>query len=224
MDMRSGIQQSLHPSRSLRLVLISDTHELHRELSVPDSDILIHAGDFTMFSRSMSAVADFNAWLGELPCSWKVLVPGNHESFLEADPSKRSMLSNATVLINEGIEIEGLRIWGSPVTPLSGGAFGLSSAEDRRRLYAQIGKTDVLVTHGPAFGILDSPPAAEFHSGCPELLGAVKRVRPKLHIFGHVHGAYGIFQTDHTTFANAALLGVDGGLDRSPIVLQMRAT
>lgn len=225
MDMRSGSKQSIQPIRSLRLILTSDTHEWHRGLLVPDGEILIHAGDFTMFSRSMTAVADFNAWLGELPHPRKILVPGNHEFFLEADPSKRSMLSNATVLINEGIEIEGLRIWGSPVTPLYGGAFGLSLAEDRRRLYAQLpGNIDVLVTHGPPFGILDSPPAAEFHSGCPELLKAVKRVRPKLHVFGHVHGAYGIFQTDHTTFANAALLGVDGGLDRSPIVLQMRAT
>jgi predicted phosphohydrolase len=225
MDMRSGSKQSIQPIRSVRLVLISDTHELHRELSVPDGDILIHAGDFTMCSRSMTAVGDFNAWLGELPHPRKILVPGNHEFFLEADPSKRSMLSNATVLINEETEIEGLRIWGSPVTPLYGGAFGLSSADDRRQLYAQIpGNIHVLVTHGAPLGTLDSPPGAGFHNGCLELMEAVVRVQPKLHVFGHVHGAYGIFQADHTTFANAALLGVDGGLDRSPIVLQMRAT
>src|ERR1700733_13858503 len=102
MDMRSGSKQSIQPIRSLRLVLISDTHELHRELSVPDGDILMHAGDFTMFSRSMTSVGDFNAWLGELPHPRKILVPGNHEFFLERDPPKRSMLSDATVLINEG--------------------------------------------------------------------------------------------------------------------------
>jgi Icc-related predicted phosphoesterase len=184
---------------------------------------LLNAGDFTMFSRSMMAVADFNAWLGELPHRHKIVVPGNHEFFLEADPTKRSMLSNATVLINEGIEIEGLRIWGSPVTPLHGGAFGMSSTDDRRRLYAQIPEdTDVLVTHGPPLGMLDSPPGGEFHGGCRELLEAVVRVKPKLHVFGHVHGAHGILQTETTTFVNAALLGADGGLDWSPIVLQMK--
>src|ERR1700758_4971159 len=118
---------------SLTLVLLSDTHELHQEVDVPDGDILIHAGDFTMLSRSLAAVEDFNNWLGELPHPHKIVVPGNHEFFLEADLSRRSLLSNATaVLINEAIDIEGLRFWGSPVTPLANAAFGMTSAEDRR--------------------------------------------------------------------------------------------
>lgn len=93
-----------------RIVLLSDTHDLHREADVPDGDILIHAGDFTMFSKSTTAIADFNTWLGELQHRVKLVVPGNHEFFLEADPSKLSLLSNVTVLINEGVEIDGLRI------------------------------------------------------------------------------------------------------------------
>jgi len=207
----------------VRLVLLSDTHELHRELEVPNGDILIHAGDFTMFSKSFRAIEDFNNWLGELPHPHKIVVPGNHEFFLEADPSRRSLLSNAMVLVNEAIEIEGLRIWGSPVTPLYGGAFGMISAEDRSKLYAQIPEdTDVLVTHGPPYRILDSGPDSGFHSGCRELFDAVMRVRPKLHIFGHVHVARGIFQTHETTFVNAALLGMHGDLDKAPIVIQMR--
>jgi Icc-related predicted phosphoesterase len=206
----------------LRLVLLSDTHELHREVEVPDGDILIHVGDFTMFSQSMSAITDFNTWLGEVPHRYKFIVPGNHEYFLEADPSKRSMLTNAVVLINEAAEIEGLRIWGSPVTTLFSGAFGLSSPEDRKRLYTQIpADTDILITHGPPYGILDSASHSGLHSGCRELLDAVMRVRPKLHVFGHVHGAHGIFQTSQTTFVNATLLGTDGDLDQRPVSLRM---
>jgi Icc-related predicted phosphoesterase len=170
--------------RTLRLVLLSDTHQLHREVDVPDGDIFIHAGDFTMFSQSMEAVVDFNDWLGELPHRHKIVVPGNHEFFLEADPSERFMLDNAIVLINEGMEIDGLRIWGSPVTPMYGGAFGLSSAKDRKRLYGQIPQEiDVLVSHGPPFGILDTAPISGLHEGCHELLDAVLRVRPYLHVF-----------------------------------------
>jgi Icc-related predicted phosphoesterase len=214
--------QTSRSNATLRLVLLSDTHELHREVEVPDGDILIHAGDFTMFSKSMSAIADFNIWLGELPHRHKILTYGNHEFFVETDQSRRSMLTNALVLCNEGVEIEGLRIWGSPVTPLYGGAFGLSSAEDRKRLYARIPEdTDILVTHGPPFGILDSAPHSGLHSGCRELLDAVMRVRPKLHVFGHVHGAHGILQTNQTTFVNAALLGADGDLDQRPVSLRM---
>jgi predicted phosphohydrolase len=80
---------------------MSDTHELHRELDVPDADILIHCGNFTMFSRSIKAVGDFNQWLGELPHRHKIVVPGNHELFLEADPKKRSLLTNAIILVTK---------------------------------------------------------------------------------------------------------------------------
>jgi predicted phosphohydrolase len=210
-------------SASLRLVLLSDTHQLHREVEVPDGDILIHACDFTMFCQSMKAIIDFNEWLGELPHRFKACVPGNHEFFLEGDPSRCSLVDNATVLINAGVDIDGLRVWGSPVTPLyGGGAFGLSSAEDRRRLYAQILEdTDILVSHGPPYGVLDSDANSGLHSGCRELFDAVIRVRSKLHVFGHVHGAYGIFRTEHTTFVNAALLGIHGGLDKAPLVFRM---
>jgi predicted phosphohydrolase len=206
----------------LTIVCISDTHELHRELDVPDGDILIHAGDFTMFSKRAAAILDFNDWLGKLPHRWKILIPGNHEFFLESDLSRRRLISNATVLINEGIEIAGLKIWGSPVTPLYGGAFGLSSPTDRVRLYAKIPDgLDILVTHGPPSGILDRSPGALHHAGCPQLLEAVTRLKPKLHVFGHVHGAHGMLSTEDTLFVNSALLGPDGDLSASPIVLRM---
>jgi hypothetical protein len=139
---------------ALRLVLLSDTHQLHREVEVPNGDIFIHAGDFTMFSESLEAVADFNDWLGELPHRYKIVVPGNHEFFLEADPSDRFMLDKAIVLINEGTEIEGLRIWGSPVTPLYGGAFGLSSPK---------GSQKAVCSDSPGHRCSDQPWAALRH-------------------------------------------------------------
>jgi Icc-related predicted phosphoesterase len=217
--------QTKRRSTALSLVLLSDSHELHREIDVPCGDILIHAGDFTMFGRSLSAIEDFNAWLGEMPHRIKIVVPGNHEYFLEADQSRRLLISNAIVLINEGVEVEGLRIWGSPATPLYGGAFGLSSSEEQRRLYAHMpATTNVLITHGPPHGILDVAPGSRIHSGSAELLEAVQRIRPRLHVFGHVHGAYGIFETEHTTFVNAALAGPLGDLAQVPIVLKMTAT
>lgn len=208
--------------KALTIVCISDTHELHRELDLPDGDILIHAGDFTMFSKSTAAILDFNEWLGELPHRFKVVVPGNHEFFLEADPSKRELISNAIMLINERVEIMGLSIWGSPTTSLYGGAFGLSSAVDRTKLYAQIpNEVDILVTHGPPYGILDHTPGALHQAGCPQLLEAVNRLKPKLHVFGHIHGSHGMFSNDATLFVNAALLGPDGDLNALAIVLRL---
>jgi Icc-related predicted phosphoesterase len=98
----------------------------------------------------------------------------------------------------------------------------MSSAECRRRLYAQIPKdTDVVVTHGPPYRILDASAESGEHSGCRELFDAVMRVQPRLHVFGHVHGGYGIFQAEHTTFVNAALLGMHGDLNKAPVALKM---
>jgi Icc-related predicted phosphoesterase len=204
------------------IVCISDTHELHREVNVPNGDILIHAGDFTMFSKSAAAIRDFNDWLGELPHQHKIVIPGNHEFFLEVDPSKVNLISNATVLIDEGTEIMGLKIWGSPTTPLYGGAFGRSSPVDRARLYAAIpDDVNILVTHGPPYGILDAAPGSTYHAGCAELLAVVTRLRPRLHVFGHVHGAHGMTSIGETLFVNAALLGLEGGLDKGPISLRI---
>jgi Icc-related predicted phosphoesterase len=206
----------------VEIVCISDTHELHRDLDVPRGDILIHAGDFTMFSKSAAAILDFNDWLGELPHLWKIVIPGNHEFFLESDPDKRKLISNATILINESVEIMDLKIWGSPTTPLYGGAFGLTSAADRAKLYAKTpSDVDILITHGPPYGILDRSPGMPNHSGCHPLLAAVTRLKPKLHIFGHVHGSHGTVSTEETLFVNAALLGLDGDLNESAIVLRM---
>lgn len=210
---------------SITIVCIADTHELHRELEMPFGDILIHAGDFTLFSKSAAAIEDFNEWLGGLTYRRVIVIPGNHEFFLEADASRRRMLSNATVLINEGIEILGLKIWGSPVTPLYGGAFGRRSEADRAKLYAQIpDHVDILVTYGPPYGILDRTDQSAQPAGCRELLKRVGQIKPRLHVFGHIHGAYGMQSTDDTLFVNAALLGPDGDLHKPPAVLRIPRT
>lgn len=204
----------------LRGVCISDTHEFHRELIVPDGDLLIHAGDFTFFSKQPSMLRDFDNWLGALPHRYKIVVPGNHDYFLEEERN-RAAIMNATLLVDEGIEIEGIRIWGSPVTPLYGAAFGLSSAEDRRRHWAKIPTgTDILITHGPPKGILDREAPEEPAAGCPELALAVERVRPRFHIFGHIHNGRGIHRTPATVFINASVYR-DGGIEYPPILIEI---
>ncbi len=207
------------------LVLFGDTHELHREVEMPEGDILICVGDFTMFSKSLSAIEDFNEWLGELPHRHKIVVPGNHEFFLESNPERRSLLDNANVLIDEGIEIEGLNVYGSPMTPLFDTAFGKASPKDRERHWSKVPDgTHVLVTHGPPLGILDLPPGQTERMGDPELRNRVRELPSlRLHAFGHVHGAYGAVEQDGVTFANVALMGHLGDLVQGPTVLRMRS-
>ena len=197
----------------MRIVLVSDTHGLHRQLEVPSGDLLIHAGDFTFFSRPPSIVSDFNGWLGSLPHRHKLVIPGNHEFALE-EPRNQGAIANAILLVDSGVEVEGIRIWGSPVTPLYGGAFGMSRAADRKRPWARIPE---------GLGILDHGPRSERHEGCPELREAVLQARPRVHVFGHIHAGYGTLRAPDTLFVNASLLGEDGSLSRKPIVIDLQA-
>ena len=98
------------------------------------------------------------------------------------------------------------------------------SIEERSALYATIPNgIDILVTHGPPYGILDREPGSNHRQGCPVLLEAVKRVRPRLHVFGHVHAGYGTGQGKFTAYVNAALLGWAGDLENPPIVLDINS-
>lgn len=167
--------------------------------------------------------SDFNDWLGELPHRYKVVVPGNHDLLLEESRNRR-LISNATLLVNSGMEIEGLRIWGSPVN-LDGTAFRMSDPEDRKCHWARMPKEiDILITHGPPLGILDIEPGELEEEGDPELLEAVNRVKPRLHVFGHIHGGYGSMATEHTKFVNAALFGKLGDLEKPPVLLEISPT
>jgi Icc-related predicted phosphoesterase len=221
MRLRKRPPASPHPADGLTVVVISDTHDMHREVEVPQGDLLIHAGDFMMDNRSAEGLLDFNQWLGELPHPFRVVIPGNHDSVLE-DRSRRRLITNAALLINESVEIMGLKIWGAPTTPLLSEAFGGVSERDRAKLYSRIpADTNLLVTHGPPFGILDHGPGSGYPAGCRQLLDAVRRVKPMLHVFGHVHAGYGTFKSPDTLFVNAALPGNGYDLSNPPHVIRL---
>ena len=161
----------------MRIVCIADSHGFHRQLEVPSGDLLIHAGDFTLYSKPDWIYHHFDIWLGELPHRYKICIPGNHDYLLE-EPEEHRVITNATLLLHTGVEIEGLKVWGSPVTDIYGGAFGMSRAADRRSHWARIPEDiDILITHGPPLGILDAAPGSERHEGCPELMEAVLQAK-----------------------------------------------
>ena len=205
------------------LVLFGDTHQLHREVSFPAGDVLICVGDFSMFSKDLRAIEDFDEWLGEQPHPHKLVIPGNHEFFLEADQRRRSVLSNARVLIDEDVTIDGLKFYGSPMTPLFGAAFGEPSSAKRKQRWAKVpADTHILITHGPPLGILDLSPGQFDRMGDPELRDRIRDLHSlRLHAFGHVHGGFGLEEEDGVTFANVALMGHLGELVNEPLVLRM---
>jgi len=193
----------------MRLAFISDTHGHHRRASIPECDVLIHAGDLMTTGKRVEELSEFNMWLREQLADNVFLIAGNHDWLFE---SKRTLaegiLTEAKYLENSGLTINGLKFWGSPVQPaFMDWAFNVPRGEAIKKYWDMIpDDVDVLITHGPPFGVLDQINKHEEHLGCEELRKAVELKKPKLHIFGHIHGGHGISVTEHTTFINAAFV------------------
>lgn len=149
------------------------------------------------------------------------MIPGNHNTLLESAKWRKS-IRNAHLLIDSGVELEGFRIWGSPITSYTNVAFGIADSASRVKHWSKISSgLDILVTHCPPFKVLDCGTEDADHGGCPNLRAAVILKRSRLHVFGHVHSAYGMRPTVNPLFVNAALAGEFGDLDKAPISLVM---
>ncbi|HEY6967785.1 MAG TPA: metallophosphatase domain-containing protein [Candidatus Angelobacter sp.] len=207
----------------MKLVLISDTHEQHDAISVPDGDVLIHAGDFTYLGEA-AAVKQFNHWLGRLPHKHKILICGNHELMFERDwASYAAMITNATLLNDSGVEINGLKFWGSPITPIFlYWAFMMDRSELAEHWKKIPADTDVLITHGPPIDILDKSHPARLGCGDGPLGARVQEIAPKLHVFGHIHGGYGVRLHGETQYVNASSVNEAYEPVNAPIVVEIQ--
>ena len=208
----------------LRVVCISDTHGQHAKLRVPDGDVLVHASDFMAFGDRPKEIIDFNQWLGKQPHQHKVVIAGNHDSMFERHPgAARELLGSAIYLENSATELAGLRFWGSPVQPeFNNWAFNVARGAAIRRYWKMIpAKTDVLVTHGPPFGVLDKAHPSSAHLGCEELAKAVKQIKPRLPVFGHIHGGRGLSSGKDTQFVNASVVDEAYRLVHEPQVVEI---
>lgn len=173
----------------MRIVAMSDSHNQHRRVGVPDGDVLIHAGDITCDGRSERHIRDFGDWLREQRHTHKIVIAGNHDRDFEEKPAwARFWLGGGIIYLHdESVVIEGFKFWGSPYTPAyAGWAFQLHGAERAKAHWAAIPiDVDVLVTHGPPAGVCDNPEGQ--HVGCPELRAAYGCIQPFVHVFGHIH-------------------------------------
>lgn len=206
----------------MRIVCLSDTHGLHGQIEVPEGDILLHAGDLTR-SGHLEELREAGDWLRSLPHRHKLVIAGNHDFCLEQQPEKaRALLQGLTYLKDEGYDCEGLQIYGSPWQPwFHDWAFNLRRGEPLRKIWAKIPpRADIVVTHGPPQGILDRCFDGR-EVGCQDLLERLEVVQPKLHVFGHIHEAYGQQRVGETLYVNASSCNLRYQANQKPIVIDM---
>jgi Icc-related predicted phosphoesterase len=198
---------------------ISDTHNLHYQLVIPNNiDMVIHSGDFSD-SRDLSINTNeslnFLEWYSKLQIPHKLLIGGNHNIALERRHIDPSLLYNKygiTYMENSSVMIDGLKIWGSPITPSFGIGWAWNIPRGKIKMVWDTipDDTDIVVTHGPPKGKLDVVLREDGLSreGCTSLSNAIKRVGPRLHLSGHLHNNAGIFQPsgEITRYSNAAVV------------------
>lgn len=188
------------PPQRIRLVCISDTHS-HKPSFIPRGDVLIHAGDLTNLG-TVDEIQEHVDWLNSLDYKEKIVIAGNHDSWCDPrssrkeDDGKEVNWGNLHYLQHSSVTLafpqhghRQLNFYGAPQIPACGGddfAFQYKRHEDAWSSTIPR-STDILITHTPPSHHLDLP----IGLGCEHLLREIWRVRPKVHIFGHVHAGYG---------------------------------
>ena len=191
----------------MKLVVLSDTHNYNlSKLNIPDGDVLIHCGDAT-------GTGHFNEWLNftkqwnKLPHKHKIYIPGNHDFFKQLEQVIKGLFENTHILIDEQVVINGVKFYGTPWCPKFGNWAWMTSEIDLYERFKRIPEdTNVLITHGPPYGILDKNIDGKI---CGSY--ALKKIIDELpnlryNLFGHIHESYGSTEIDSIIFYNASIM------------------
>jgi Icc-related predicted phosphoesterase len=212
-----GKHNQLSTTKSLR--------KSNQPLDLPGGDILIHAGDFMNSGYEFTEAHDFFEWFDAINnYDTKIFIAGNHDRRMEYDSEfmKGQLTGHKTIEYlqdeecvlyfdghNGDMPEENVRIYGSPWQPeFFNWAFNLPrhGEEMKARWDAIPDNTDILITHGPAYGHLDFVRYNGINVGCEMLRHRINEIRPKIHVCGHIHQGYGYYFDGHTHFFNASVL------------------
>ena len=225
----------------MKITFISDTHGKHNQITkdLPGGDILIHAGDFMNGGYDFEEATDFLEWFNSIDnYTDKIFIAGNHDRVFENIPHwvAKTLPDYPTIDYlqdeswvdyydghNGDFPEDNIRIYGSPWQPeFYSWAFNLPRQGDEMKAKwdAIPTNTDILVTHGPPYGYLDTPGGRSIRVGCEMLRYRVDEIKPKIHVFGHIHGSAGYYFNGHTHFINASVLDERYTYQNKPLTME----
>ena len=199
-------------------------HGSYRELIIPIADVIVCCGDMTPRGK-LDDAKDFLMWFADLPHKYKIFISGNHDFLFEKYKyeAEKIIPDNIIYLEDSEVEIMGLKFYGTPVTPIFFN-WAFNRTEDVLKSHWEKipNNIDILITHGPPYGIMDLSKRDKINTGSPSLYEEViNRIKPTYHVFGHIHEGYGILEKDGITFINASNMDVDYNLVNEPIVIEI---
>jgi len=199
----------------MRITAFSDSHGQHHDMTVPDGDLLICAGDYC-FRGSRKEIDEFAEWMGNLPHEKKIAISGNHDFGAQKYDgyAQQAFMRNGVFYLDDtSMDLEALLIHGSPWTPTFGlWAFMDSDAvlfEDHWRLIPD--DVDILITHGPPYSVLDTAHRNKERVGSASMMGTIMtmledREKPLIHVFGHIHEGYGEYVEEQYEAYNVSVV------------------
>jgi Icc-related predicted phosphoesterase len=218
----------------MKITFISDTHNKHNQITkdLPGGDLLIHAGDISSMGYKHE-IQQFCKWFNGLDnYTNKIFIAGNHDWGFQDHPSQTKEIidfyKNITYLqdqidmIGENTE-DMIKVWGSPWQPeFYNWAFNLprNGTELEGKWGLIPNDTDILITHGPAWGYVDKIFGSQTPLGCELLTTKIKEIKPKIHVCGHIHSAYGYVFDGDTHFINASVLNESYFYDNKPLSVE----
>lgn len=221
----------------MKITFISDTHSKHNQVtsSLPGGDVLIHAGDISNRGY-LTEIQDFIKWFSKIEnYTHKIFIAGNHdfgcqdevlavEELLRLNPGSEYLYDDLFLIGKDEDDYENMvKVWGSPWQPeFYNWAFNLPrQGVELKEVWNMIpSDVDILVTHGPPHGHLDYVDYAKQNVGCELLRERIDLIKPKIHVFGHIHSSYG-YKFDGTThFFNAAVLDERYNFTQKPLTVE----
>lgn len=205
----------------MKITLISDTHTRHDEITndLPGGDLLIHSGDLMNSGRNIEDIKSFCKWFDSLDqYTHKVFIAGNHDRMFQDDPERAMEIVNSykniTYLQDSWVEVgddnEMVKIYGSPWQPwFYDWAFNLqrNGIQLAGKWEAIPEDIDIVVTHGPVYGMVDTVAGRQYDNlGCELLRERLDLIKPKIHTCGHIHTGYGYTLNEGTHYFNASVL------------------
>ena len=222
----------------MKLTIISDTHNHHKRITddLPGGDLLIHAGDLSSMGYQHE-IQQFLKWFNKLDnYTHKIFIAGNHDwgfqnnvekvKGLLTDYQNIDYLEDDWIVVGDSdphdVNVKTAKIYGSPWQPeFYNWAFNLPrNGEELKAKWDMIPMdTDILLTHGPAWGHLDTVVGQTENLGCELLSQRIEAIRPKIHVCGHIHTGYGYKFDGQTHFFNASVLNERYDFTQKPMTV-----
>lgn len=214
---------------------MSDTHTYLGKIldRLPEADLLIHCGD----ALSRGSLEEFNRFCKTLNNIYKrydaiFYTAGNHDIHVETFPILckeifQNNVPNGNLLLDEMVNYNGLNIYMSPWTPRFFDWAWMYDRKDGKRTWNKIpDETDILITHGMPYGILDKSgfimgDEVDQHVGCKDLLERIQQINPMIYAGGHLHHGFGNETINHTLYLNASICDEQYIPNRNPWLVEV---